>query len=98
MDGFFHRHRQPIHPLWRDTQPLITEHNGIEYHAVGDQVHIKCSPEDLTTANEFRDMYFRYLMAKRDYPWAQHDPPSLRRVFFFEPAKIARECEREFYR
>lgn len=47
----------------------------------------------------YKDLYFRYLQARRDYPYFEHPKPT--NFGFFDPEELRdmqKECEREFNR
>lgn len=50
--------------------------------------------------NNFIDLYFRYLAARRDYPYAQHSPPPWPECWKFHTHMkcIQNQIEREFCR
>jgi hypothetical protein len=46
----------------------------------------------------YKDLYFRYLTARRDYPYFEHDKPTNYGFFKEELRAMQEECEREFNR
>jgi hypothetical protein len=46
----------------------------------------------------YKDLYLRYLAARRDYPYFEHEKPTNYGFFEAELREMQEECEREFNR
>lgn len=70
-----------------------------EYYSVATTQGVRAAW--LRTLGIYQDLYLRYLQARRDYPYFEHEPPSVLGLASYDSEDIRRiqqECEREFNR